>query len=191
MPSPIRTPNPNSRPIASCSERRDRDVEADQDAEAGDEREQAPAVGQIPAEVGAECEQGRGDGDEPHRLAEEGARLVARNGRLKSGVDGDHEPEPLSRRVPCPSRPGARNPGMSSLCTSSETSFIVLAAYSARASVRSQRPEGGADLVGEELRLLPGGEVAAPVDLVEVGEVGVATSRPSCAGSARSRRGTW
>src|SRR5262245_20860249 len=33
--------------------------------------------------------------------------------------------------------------------------------------------EGGPELLAEELRLLPGGEVPAPVDLVEVGEVGV------------------
>ena len=35
----------------------------------------------------------------------------------------------------------------------------------------AQRPERGPHLAGEELRLLPGGEVAAPVDRVEVGEL--------------------
>src|SRR5215218_6260343 len=36
-----------------------------------------------------------------------------------------------------------------------------------------KRPEGGAQLLGEKLRLLPGGEVAALVDLVVVDEVGI------------------
>ena len=43
----------------------------------------------------------------------------------------------------------------------------------------AKRPEPRADLVGEELRLLPGGEVAALVDLVEVDEVGVGLLRPA------------
>src|SRR4051812_32193386 len=34
----------------------------------------------------------------------------------------------------------------------------------------AQRPEGGADLLGEQLGLLPGGEVTALCDLVEVGQ---------------------
>ena len=55
----------------------------------------------------------------------------------------------------------------------------------------TQRPERGSHLVGEELRLLPGGEVAAPVDLVEVGEVGVDRLDPAARGRPRSRRGTW
>src|SRR3712207_9006188 len=38
---------------------------------------------------------------------------------------------------------------------------------------RSQRPERCPDLLREEPRLLPGGEVTAPVDRVEVSEVGV------------------
>src|ERR671914_2400018 len=44
-------------------------------------------------------------------------------------------------------------------------------------------PERRSDLGGEELRLLPGGEVAAPVDLVEVGEVGVDRLDPAARGS--------
>jgi hypothetical protein len=39
-----------------------------------------------------------------------------------------------------------------------------------------ERTERVADLVSEQLRLLPGGEVAAPVGLVEVREVGVGCS---------------
>src|SRR4051794_17683563 len=39
------------------------------------------------------------------------------------------------------------------------------------ALLSAQRSEGGAELVAEELGLLPGGEVAAAVELVEVDEV--------------------
>ena len=40
-------------------------------------------------------------------------------------------------------------------------------------SSSANQRERGAQFLGEELRLLPGGEVTAPIDLVEVGEVGV------------------
>src|SRR4029453_6781308 len=43
----------------------------------------------------------------------------------------------------------------------------------------AKRPERCAELVGEELRLLPGCQVAAPVDFVEVNEVGVGLLRPA------------
>src|SRR5438445_3327909 len=43
----------------------------------------------------------------------------------------------------------------------------------------TQCPEGGPHLGREELRLLPGGEVVAPVDLVEVDEVGVRPLGPA------------
>src|SRR6266550_447955 len=66
------------------------EVEADQEPEARDERREAPPVGQVPTKVGTECEQPRGDRHEAHRLAEERARLVARDRRLKSCVDGAH-----------------------------------------------------------------------------------------------------
>src|SRR5438128_12549069 len=47
-------------------------------------------------------------------------------------------------------------------------------------SVRgSQRPEGGTNLGGEEFRLLPGREVVALVDFVEVDEVGVGLLGPT------------
>src|SRR5947208_8829791 len=47
-------------------------------------------------------------------------------------------------------------------------------------SVRgSQRPEGGTNLGGEEFRLLPGREVVALVDCVEVDEVGVGLLGPA------------
>src|SRR5438067_13585823 len=49
-------------------------------------------------------------------------------------------------------------------------------------SIRSglaERPEGRADLGGEELRLLPGCKVVAPVDLVEVNELGVGFLSPT------------
>src|SRR5262245_2193918 len=49
--------------------------------------------------------------------------------------------------------------------------------------VRAKPPESRAHLGGEELRLLPGGEVAAPVDLVEVGEAGVDRLDPAARGS--------
>src|SRR5215469_125246 len=46
------------------------------------------------------------------------------------------------------------------------------------ASVSPKRMERGAQLVAEELRLLPGGEVAAAVDLVDVGQSRVGAPRP-------------
>src|SRR5215211_5064563 len=57
----------------------------------------------------------------------------------------------------------------------------------ARRNVRAvlrlvQRPERGPDLAREEFRLFPGGEVAALVDLVEVGEVGVRRLDPAAWG---------
>src|SRR5918992_5073871 len=45
-----------------------------------------------------------------------------------------------------------------------------------------ERPEGGADLLGEELRLLPGGQVATLVGLVEVDEGGVRLLGPAARG---------
>src|SRR5688572_15595640 len=47
----------------------------------------------------------------------------------------------------------------------------------------AQRPERSPHLGREELRLLPGGEVAARVDLVEVGGVGVDLLDPAARGS--------
>src|SRR5919112_6540666 len=44
-------------------------------------------------------------------------------------------------------------------------------------------PERRTDLAGEQLRLLPGGEVAAPVDLVEVAEAGIGRLDPAARGS--------
>src|SRR5215204_3589787 len=46
-------------------------------------------------------------------------------------------------------------------------------------SLLAQGPEGGSHLVGEEVRLLPGGEVVALVDFVEVDEVGVGLLGPA------------
>src|SRR5262252_7892890 len=43
----------------------------------------------------------------------------------------------------------------------------------------SQGPERGAEFGGEQCRLLPGGEVATPVKLVEVDEVGVGPLGPA------------
>jgi hypothetical protein len=50
-----------------------------------------------------------------------------------------------------------------------------------RSSIRSlaKRPEARANLFGEELGLFPGREVAAPVDLVEVNEVGIGPFGPA------------
>jgi hypothetical protein len=47
----------------------------------------------------------------------------------------------------------------------------------------AQRAECSPHLGGEEHRLLPGGEVAAPVDLVEVGEAGLDNLDPGARGS--------
>jgi hypothetical protein len=47
----------------------------------------------------------------------------------------------------------------------------------------SQRPKRGSHLFGEELRLLPRSEVAAPIDLVEVRDVGVGLLDPAARGS--------
>src|SRR5215211_5580988 len=46
-----------------------------------------------------------------------------------------------------------------------------------------KRPEGRPDFLGEQLGLLPGGEVAAPVDLVEVGDSGENHLDPAARGS--------
>src|SRR5215469_17776745 len=46
----------------------------------------------------------------------------------------------------------------------------------------AERPEARADFCGEQLRLLPGGEVAAPVGLVEVDDVGVELLDPAARG---------
>ena len=43
-----------------------------------------------------------------------------------------------------------------------------------RGAPLAQWPERGADLGGKQRRFLPGSEVIAPVNLVEVDEVGVA-----------------
>src|SRR4051812_35376958 len=43
----------------------------------------------------------------------------------------------------------------------------------------SQRPEGRPHLLGEDLGLLPGGEVAAPRDPVVVDQVGIGLLRPA------------
>jgi hypothetical protein len=42
-----------------------------------------------------------------------------------------------------------------------------------------ERPERGSELDGEELRLLPRGEVSAPVDVVEVDEVAIGAPGPA------------
>src|ERR1700745_1375540 len=46
----------------------------------------------------------------------------------------------------------------------------------------AERPERGTDLVAEELRLFPGGEVAAHADLVKVGEGGIGAPGPGLRG---------
>src|SRR5918994_7290423 len=47
----------------------------------------------------------------------------------------------------------------------------------------AQRSERRAELFREELRFFPGGEVATPLDLVEVGEAGVDRLDPAAGGS--------
>jgi hypothetical protein len=49
--------------------------------------------------------------------------------------------------------------------------------------VSAERSEGRAELFGEELRLLPGREVSAPVDLVEVDEVAIGAPGPRLRGA--------
>src|SRR5688572_23992883 len=49
--------------------------------------------------------------------------------------------------------------------------------------ISAKRPERRPDLLREESRLFPGGEVAAPVDLVEVREAGVDRLNPAARGS--------
>src|SRR5262245_22005221 len=46
----------------------------------------------------------------------------------------------------------------------------------------AERPEGRSHLGREELRLLPGGEVAALVDLVEVADAGIRALDPAARG---------
>jgi hypothetical protein len=43
----------------------------------------------------------------------------------------------------------------------------------------AERPKSRANLAGKQAGLLPGGEVAAPVDLVEVDEVGIGALGPA------------
>src|SRR5215471_10617362 len=59
---------------------------------------------------------------------------------------------------------------------------IPLLGYGRAVSHLAERPEGGAEFFGKQLRLLPGGEVAAPVGLVEVDEVGVELLGPAARG---------
>src|SRR4029450_13262506 len=75
------------------------EVDPDQEAEARDEQDEAPAVRQIAAEGRTKGEEAAGDGHEAHRLAEERAGLVARDCGLNSRVDGAHELE--LRFAPC------------------------------------------------------------------------------------------
>src|SRR4051794_38157621 len=57
------------------------------------------------------------------------------------------------------------------LCISMASDTEAHVARGARAESSTERPERCAHLFREELRLLPGGEVAASLDLVEVDEV--------------------
>ena len=78
--------------------RRD-DVEADQEPEACDEQNDSPTLREVAPEVGAHGEEAGSDRHEPHRLAEERARLVTRDSRLKRRVDGAHESERTPSRT--------------------------------------------------------------------------------------------
>src|SRR4051794_8203640 len=59
------------------------------------------------------------------------------------------------------------------------TSVVVWTLVLMTTSLSSQWAERCAQLLGEELRLLPGGEVAALVDFVEVDEVGICPLGPA------------
>jgi hypothetical protein len=60
---------------------------------------------------------------------------------------------------------------------------MVIAVPQSESSGSAQRSECRTQLGREQLRLLPGGEVAASVDLVEVGEAGVDHLNPAARGS--------
>src|SRR5262249_16364799 len=57
--------------------------------------------------------------------------------------------------------------------------FICIPSSFAGCAQSAQRSECRSHLLREQLRLLPGGEVPAPVDLVEVAQVGVDPLRPA------------
>ena len=113
-------PNAKSSPIASCSDRCGRDV----DGRAGTpnaamNRDHAPPR-QVAAEVGAQGEEGRGNRDEAHRLAEQGP--APRRGSATAGGPGvrvhladplvwsrlaqrpECGPDLVARRAPAPPR---------------------------------------------------------------------------------------
>jgi hypothetical protein len=87
-----------------------------------------------------------------------------------------------------------RYSGMGNAVTTTLVSDSVLSAGTVRSmGVRSsaQRSERGANLFRKQLRLLPGGEVAALVDFVEIGEGWVGLLDPTARGCddlARERR---
>src|SRR5215212_8351139 len=59
----------------------------------------------------------------------------------------------------------------------------------------AKRPECGSHLLGEQLRLLPGGEVTTLVDLVEIDQVGVSLLGPAARGlillAGKDAHGNW
>src|SRR5215469_7907356 len=67
----------------------------------------------------------------------------------------------------------------------------ALASVRAVLSRSAKRPERGPDLGSEQLGLFPGGEVAAPVGLVEIGEGGVRQLDPAarCSEDLAGERG--
>src|SRR5262245_2161272 len=68
----------------------DGEVEAEQEAEARDVRDEAPAVGQVAPEVCAKGEEARRDRDEPHRLREQRARLISGENGSSDGLVRAH-----------------------------------------------------------------------------------------------------
>src|SRR4029453_17375113 len=85
----------------------------------------------------------------------------------RSGVSGSELSQPVA-----PSKPGRRvsAPSLAKRLTSGHRPL-------------AQRAESGPQLLGEELRLLPRGEVATPFSLVEVGEAGVDRLDPAARGA--------
>src|SRR5262249_2629632 len=84
------------------------------------------------------------------------------------------------------SRPGAlRSCRWRSVRVSPGSCMLLVMPPSVRSWLRTwpcrsaERAEGGSHLGREEVRLLPGGEVAAPLDLVEVDERGVGRLDPA------------
>src|SRR5581483_9516720 len=84
-----------------------------------------------------------------------------------------------SMRTTLPSRPAGVSGSELSQPVAPDNEGSLLSTV---AAISAHRPERGADLLGEELRLLPRGEVPAALGLVEVRDVGIALLDPAARG---------